>query len=168
MSVAATGSVLRVADIEWAAIASLFRRYGLECVVQADGANITGSFWGKSEAGIVGNTVYVRSDTPVHSLLHEACHIVCMTSKRRKGLDRDAGGGDLEEAAVCYLQIVLADCVVGVGRCRLLADMDAWGYSFRLGNALEWFQNDAGDAAEFLINHQLLDDSGAPTFQLRD
>ena len=68
-------------------------------------------------------------------LLHEACHYICMAPERRAGFDRDAGGDDLEESAVCYLQVLLADELPGVGRERLCADMDAWGYSFRLGNA---------------------------------
>jgi hypothetical protein len=90
-----------------------------------------------------------------------------MTEDRRAGLDRDAGGDDLEESAVCYLQVVLADHLDGVGRDRLMLDMDAWGYSFRLGNTRDWFQNDAEDAAEFLMNHGLLNAEGEPTFLLR-
>ena len=38
-----------------------------------------------------------------------------MSEERRKCLDRDAGGDDLEEAAVCYLQMLLADHLPG---CR--------------------------------------------------
>src|SRR2546423_12186413 len=57
-----------------------------------------------------------------------------MTPERRVGLDRDAGGSDLEEAAVCYLQVLLAGQLPGVGRERMFADMDHWGYSFRLGS----------------------------------
>ncbi|NIS90685.1 MAG: hypothetical protein GTN98_11520, partial [Woeseiaceae bacterium] len=49
----------------------------------------------------------MRSDTPVHSLLHETCHIICMSRERRAELETDAGGDDLEEAAVCYLQVLL-------------------------------------------------------------
>jgi hypothetical protein len=45
---------------------------------------------------------------------------------------------------------VLADQLPGVGRDRLMADMDAWGYSFRLGSTRAWFEHDAGDAREFL------------------
>jgi hypothetical protein len=90
-----------------------------------------------------------------------------MTEERRSGLLRDAGGNDLEESAVCYLQIVLADHIDGVGRDRLMLDMDAWGYSFRLGNTRDWFQTDAEDALEFLINHGLLSAAGEPTFRLR-
>ena len=33
---------------------------------------------------------------------------------------------------------------------RLMADMDAWGYSFRLGSARAWFENDAEDARRSL------------------
>ena len=90
-----------------------------------------------------------------------------MTEDRREGLDRDAGGDDLEESAVCYLQVVLADYIDGIGRDLLMLDMDAWGYSFRLGNTRDWFQSDAGDAVEFLKNHELLNAEGEPTFQLR-
>lgn len=128
---------------------------------------ITGSFWGDSEAGIKGHAVYARKDTPVHSLLHEMCHTICMSTKRRNNLDRDAGGDDLEEAAVCYLQIVLADELEGVGRARMMRDMDAWGYSFRLGSTRAWFDEDAGDAKSFLLKHKLIDDSGVPTWRLR-
>lgn len=128
---------------------------------------VTGSFWGDSEAGIVATEVYVRPDTPVHSLLHETCHTICMDESRRAGLDRDAGGDDIEEAAVCYLQVLLADEIEGVGRERLMRDMDAWGYSFRLGNTASWFKRDAEDAAEWLQQHGLIDAAGSPTFQLR-
>jgi hypothetical protein len=90
-----------------------------------------------------------------------------MTEDRRAGLDRDAGGDDLEEAGVCYLQVILADHIDGVGRDRLMLDMDAWGYSFRLARTRDWFQNDAEDAAEFLMNHGLLSTAGEATFRLR-
>tara|TARA_R110002096_G_scaffold46751_3_gene125128 strand:- start:219 stop:704 length:486 start_codon:yes stop_codon:yes gene_type:complete len=160
--------VLYVADIARGELTALLSRYGIELVLENDGSEITGSFWGDSEAGIVGTTVYVCNDTPIHSLLHETAHVVCMTADRRAGLDRDAGGDDLEEAAVCYLQVILADKLLGVGRDRLMSDMDAWGYSFRLGNTREWFQRDAEDAMAFLINHGLLSTDGQPTFVLRD
>ena len=160
-------AVLTVADVGDGALAGLLRRYELELVLQPGGETITGSFWGDSEAGVVGRTVYVRPDTPVHSFLHEACHVICMDEARRAGLDRDAGGDDLEEAAVCYLQVLLADHIEGVGRDRIMADMDAWGYSFRLGNTRDWFENDADDAREFLLNHELIDERNAPTMRLR-
>ena len=90
-----------------------------------------------------------------------------MTAARRSGLHQDAGGDDLEESAVCYLQIVLADQLADVGHDRLMLDMDAWGYSFRLGSTRAWFENDAEDAMDFLRNHGLLTVTGVPTFKLR-
>lgn len=156
-----------VADVPMASIETLLARYGLNIAVQQDGEAITGSFWGDSEAGVVGCTVHVRRDTPVHSLLHETCHIICMSGDRREQLEIDAGGDDLEEAAVCYLQVVLADALDGVGRERLMADMDSWGYSFRLGDTRSWFERDAEDARKWLIDHALLDSNDSPVFRLR-
>ncbi|MDJ0828109.1 MAG: hypothetical protein QNJ16_21755, partial [Rhodobacter sp.] len=82
-------------------------------------------------------------------------------------LDTDAGSDDLEECAVCYLQILLADALAGLGRARMLADMDRWGYSFRLGSAAAWFAQDAEDARAWLARHGLIDADGEPTFRLR-
>ena len=160
-------AVLTVDDIGRDVLDKLLGRYGLTLVVQGDDEAIRGSFWGDSEAGIVSAEVFVRRDTPVHSLLHEACHVICMDGARRRGLDTDAGGDDLEEAGVCYLQILLADEITGVGSERLMADMDAWGYSFRLGQTSAWFREDAEDAREFLVKQSLIDDRGRPTFRLR-
>ena len=159
--------VITVGDTGHEVLAALLGRFGLSLVVQQESEDITGSYWGDSEAGVVGRSVFVRPDTPVHSFLHESCHVICMDAPRRDGLDRDAGGDDLEESAVCFLQVVLADYIDGVGRDRLMADMDSWGYSFRLGNTRNWFENDAGDAREFLVNHGLVGSSGKPTFLLR-
>lgn len=160
-------NVLAVADIGIELLASFLCRFDLKLVIHDHDEPIRGSYWGDPEAGIVGKTVYVRTDTPVHSLLHEVCHVICMTRDRRERLERDAGGDDLEEAGVCYLQIVLADCIDGVGRERLMHDMDAWGYSFRLGSTRKWFEQDAEDARKFLIEQQLLTARGEPTFTLR-
>lgn len=167
MAAVANRNVLTIADVALGELVSLLSQYDLQLRVQNDNEPITGSYWGDSEAGIVGKTVYVRRDTPVHSLLHESCHVICMTPDRRERLDRDAGGDDLEEAGVCYLQVVLADRISGVGRERLMQDMDAWGYSFRLGSTREWFENDADDARKFLINHSLLNQHGEPVVALR-
>src|SRR5262245_39888973 len=129
--------------------------------------NLPGSYWGESEAGLRGNVLYVRADTPLHSLLHELSHFVCMSSARRTALDRDAGGDDAEECAVCYLQILLADELPMLGRERMLTDMDAWGYTFRLGSAGAWFSEDAADARAWLTTEGLVDAGGQPTFALR-
>jgi hypothetical protein len=156
-----------VSDVSRASIEALLSAYGLALCVQPDGQAITGSYWGDSEAGVIGRTVFVRGDTPVHSLLHETCHIICMSDERRERLETDAGGDDLEEAAVCYLQIILADEIENAGRDRLMADMDAWGYSFRLGSAGSWFEKDADDARKWLIDKGLLTESGSAIFRLR-
>ena len=159
--------VLTVADIGHEVLSEFLGRFDLELIVQPTDEVIAGSFWGDSEAGIVGHSIFVRPDTPVHSLLHESSHVICMDGDRRSRLDRDAGGDDLEESAACFLQILLADHIAGVGRERVMADMDAWGYSFRLGSTRAWFENDAEDAKKFLLNHNLIDTSGKPTFFLR-
>ena len=160
-------SVLTVNDVGHEVLATFLERYGLELIVQAAGEEITGSFWGESEAGVAGLAVYVRGDTPVHSFLHETCHILCMDGERRSRLDRDAGGDDLEESAVCFLQVLLADCIEGVGRARVMADMDSWGYSFRLGDTRWWFERDAEDARKWLIDQGLLRTAKTPVYRLR-
>ncbi|HSN52981.1 MAG TPA: hypothetical protein VLS87_10645 [Woeseiaceae bacterium] len=162
-----TTPVLRVADVRFRKLTELLGRFGLSLELLDDGAPITGSYWGEPEAGVVGRRVYVRLDTPVHSLLHETCHVICMDGDRRAGLVRDAGGDDIEEAAVCYLQVVLADYLPGVGRDRLMQDMDSWGYSFRLGSSRAWFESDAGDARDWLLERGLLGAAGRPLFVLR-
>ena len=167
MDAAVNSNVLVVRDVSYVVLESLLHRYGLKLVLCKDNESVTASFWGNPEAGILGDTVYIRSDTPIHSLLHETCHVICMTRERRERLNGNAGGDDLEEAAVCYLQIILGDYVDGVGRERLMSDMDRWGYSFRLGSTRKWFGQDAEDAREFLINQRLLTVNGNPTFTLR-
>lgn len=164
---ALSASVVTIAELEFACVAALAARFTLSLTRVDDDQPIPGSFWGEPEAGISGLTIYVRGDTPLHSLLHELSHVVCMDPARRKVLDRDAGGSDAEEAAVCYLQVLLADEVPGIGRHRLMSDMDAWGYSFRLGSTRAWFENDADDARRWLAQHALLLADGAPAFCLR-
>ena len=118
---------------------------------------IPGSFWGDAEAGLKRDTLIVRADTPLHSALHEAGHYVCMSDTRRAVLDTDAGGTYAEENAVCYWQIMVCDRLAGISRADMCRDMDAWGYTFRLGSAAAWFARDAEDARDFLIRHGLLD-----------
>jgi hypothetical protein len=155
--------MLLLSSIDRVAVALLLKRYGMELCLVAPEEIIPGSYWGESEAGLRGDRLYARLDTPIHSILHEACHYICMAPERRAGLDRDAGGDDLEESAVCYLQVVLADELPGVGRKRLWEDMDAWGYSFRLGNARIWFEEDAEDARQWLCDHGVIDAGNRPT-----
>ena len=155
--------MLLVSGVDGVALALLLARYGLTLALVAAEEEIPGSYWGDSEAGLRGDSLYARLETPLHSVLHEACHYVCMTPERRAGLDRDAGGDDLEESAVCYLQVLFADELPHVGRERLFTDMDAWGYSFRLGSSRAWFAQDAEDARAWLLQHGIIDSSGLLT-----
>jgi hypothetical protein len=165
--VTAAPAVLLLNATDRVALALLLGRYGIALTLVAPGQGIPGSYWGHSEAGLKGERLYARLDTPVHSVLHEASHYVCMTPERRAGLDRDAGGTDLEESAVCYLQVLLADEVPRMGRARLLSDMDAWGYSFRLGSTRAWFEEDATDARDWLCRHGVIDAGGRLTGAVR-
>ena len=159
--------VLLLGDVDHEAVASLLGRYGLMLERVVPGEGIPGSYWGESEAGLKADRLYARIDTPVHSILHETCHYICMSPRRRAGLDTDAGGDDSEESAVCYLQVLLADGLAAVGRSRLFADMDAWGYSFRLGGARVWFDQDAEDARLWLRRHGVTDEADRPTGRCR-
>lgn len=159
--------MLLISDLDPESIEALLRKFQLSIEFLPDGRPISGSFWGESEAGIVGGRVFVRGDTPIHSLLHEVSHIVCMTPQRRAKLHGNAGGDDPEECAVCYLQIILGDELPGAGAARIMQDMDDWGYSFRLGSARRWFEEDAEDAREWLCGQRLLRADLRPTFRLR-
>jgi hypothetical protein len=160
-------AVLRLADIDAAELGGLLARFGLRLVRCKDSESIPGSYWGDDEAGLVADRLYARTDTPLHSILHEACHYICVTPQRRRRLDTDAGSDDAEENAVCYLQVLLADCLSSMGRARMFADMDAWGYSFRLGSSRAWFERDAEEALQWLIARDLVDRQARPRWQLR-
>jgi len=154
--------VLTCGQVGLPGLRQLLDPYGITVQRLAVDNQIPGSFWGEPEAGLVGNTLYVRDDTPVHSALHEACHWICMDEQRRSTLHTDAGGDVAEENAVCYLQILLSDQIPGFGRERQFADMDAWGYSFRLGSARTWFEQDAEDARHWLLQTGLIDAQERP------
>jgi hypothetical protein len=167
VSAALSARVLAAGEGHWASLVALLARHGLTLARVGPGAEIPGSYWGAPEAGLKGATVFARADTPVHSVLHEACHALCMDGARRAGLERDAGGDFEEENAVCCLQILLAGELPGVGCIRLMQDMDAWGYTFRLGSAGAWFATEAGEAHDWLRAHGLTDERGRPTFRAR-
>lgn len=162
----AAGVVL-LADLDGAEIAALLSAYGARLERVPAGSAIPGSYWGDAEAGLIGNVVYARADTPAHSFLHELCHYICMDDARRASLATDAGGTDDEECGVCYLQVLLAQRLTGFGAERCLADMDAWGYSFREGSARAWFDGDGAFALAWLLAHGLVDSAGRPTLALR-
>ncbi|MFL6548178.1 MAG: hypothetical protein ACJ8OJ_05750 [Povalibacter sp.] len=156
------------AEISATDVRALLATYGMELVLVDENAQIPGSYWGDAEAGLLGNQLYVRLDTPVHSILHEACHFICMDQNRRDELERDAGGDYAEENAVCYLQIILAEHIPDFSRERMLRDMDLWGYTFRLGSAQAWFEQDAADARVWLEQHGILTGHQIPTGRRRD
>ena len=156
-SMVEAASVLTLADIHFDDAAALLHRFGLSLQRVADGAPIPGSYWGECEAGIIGNAVHARSDTPVHSLLHEAGHLIVLPPERREAVHTDATDSIPEEDAVCVLQGLLGDALPGVGRDRVLADMDRWGYTFRLGSARAYVDHDADDAWAWLQARGLVD-----------
>jgi hypothetical protein len=160
-------AVVVLADLDRRDVTHLLACYGARLVELAPHESIPGSYWGESEAGLVGNAVYVRADTPAHSLLHELCHYVCMDDERRASLATDAGSNDDEESAVCYLQVLLARRLRGFGIERCLRDMDAWGYSFREGSTRAWFEGDGTHARDWLLAHGLIDAEQEPFNELR-
>jgi hypothetical protein len=159
--------VLLCNEINLKHLQSLLEHYGMEIKTVGDNQDIPGSFWQPPEAGLKNSTLYIRNDTPAHSALHEACHYICMDDARRKNLDTDAGGSAIEENGVCYLQILLSDFIPEMKQDRMLNDMDTWGYSFRLGSAKAWFEQDAEDAHEWLLKNKLITIDNKPTWSVR-
>ena len=160
--------MLLLKDVSINKLRMLLRQFQLELFILETQAKIPGSYWGEPEAGLIKNQVYVRPDTPIQSLLHESCHAICVDEQRRKTLHTDAGGRTpAEENAVCYLQILLSKEIPEMGQVRMLKDMDDWGYSFRLGSAKRWFEEDAEDAKEWLISYGLIDKNEQVLFVLR-
>lgn len=162
-----TEQCVKLSQLRAGSAKALIASYGMTLRTVTDNAPIPGSYWGESEAGLIGNEIFARRDTPVHSLLHEFAHAVCMDTQRRNNLHTDAGGTDIEECAVCYLQILLADALPKLGKERLMRDMDAWGYSFRLGGTRRWFLHDAQDARQWLMSHRLINAAQSPFKRLR-
>ena len=151
--------MLTIADIGFEAPRALLARYGLVLIQVEDSLAIPGSFWGECEAGVIGHCVYARFDTPVHSLLHEASHLMVIPEEKRSNIHTDASDSVAEEDAVCILQALLGDELTGVGRERIWTDMDTWGYTFRLGSAKAYFENDANEAFAFLLARRLINTS---------
>jgi hypothetical protein len=149
--------MLTLADVPFEDVETLLARYGLQLQRVDDNQPIPGSYWGECEAGLIGSTVYARADTPLHSLLHEASHLIVLPPERRAAVHTDATDSVEEEDAVCVLQALLGDALPDVGRERVLADMDAWGYTFRLGSARAYFESDSDCAWQWLHDRGLAD-----------
>lgn len=148
-------------------LTALLAHYQLQLIQVADDEDIPHSFWGTPEAGRLGSTLYIRTDTPIHSLLHEACHYICMPQTQRRQSHIDAKGSTLEENACCYLQIILADYIPQLNRHILMYDMDCWGYSFRLGSTARWFFADSEETRQWLITQKILTSANTPSWNLR-
>ena len=160
-------TVLLCSDINLKHLQSLLERYGMKIITVDVNKAIPASFRQPPEAGLINNRLYIRNDTPVHSALHETCHYICMNETRRKNLDTNAGGSYEEEDSVCYLQILLSEYLEEMKRLRMFSDMDEWGYSFRLGSAKAWFEQDAEDAHEWLVNNKIITSDNTPTWSVR-
>ncbi len=148
--------MLTLSDIGFEAPRQLLARYRLELIQVEANTPIPGSFWGECEAGVIGSQVFARLDTPVHSLLHEACHLIVLPEEKRADVHTDATDSVAEEDAVCVLQAILGDELPSVGRESIWADMDEWGYTFRLGSAKAYFENDAHTAFQFLVDKKII------------
>jgi hypothetical protein len=150
-----------------ATLVCLLARFGMVLQLIPAQSAIPGSYWGDDEAGLISNTLYARADTPLHSILHEASHWITCSPEKRAILDTDAADNQDEENATCYLQLLLADHLPGFGRARAFTDMDAWGYSFRLGSAARWFNEDASAERAWLKTYGLIDDVDTVLFCVR-
>src|SRR5688572_8298458 len=60
-------ALLRLSSIDRVDVAMLLSRYGLELVLVAPQESIPGSYWDGSEAGLKGDRLFARTDTPIHS-----------------------------------------------------------------------------------------------------
>ncbi len=154
-------------EIDITSLCCALNIYGIEINEVPEDILIPYSYWGTPEAGRKNNTLYVRCDTPVHSILHETCHFVCMPEKQRLSNNIDAAGSSKEENASCYLQILLSDHIGDFTREMHMQNMDEWGYSFRLGSATAWFYQDAEDAKKWLQDQMIIDQYSNITWKLR-
>ncbi len=161
-------AIITCSELTQMALEKLLSPYHLNIKIVEKNTPIPGSFWGDNEAGLIANKLYIQNNTPVHSALHEACHYICMDNIRRTELDTNAGGDYDEENAVCYLQLLLSEHLDSYSKQQQFQDMDNWGYSFRLGSAKRWFNDDASDAKQWLIEKNLINIHQQPTWQLRN
>lgn len=156
-----------IADFPSQQISQWVETFGATVRRVESGDPIPGSYWMAPEAGLVGDNIFVAPDTPVHSLAHELGHYICMPASHRASLHTDAGGSEFEECAVCYLQLSLAKSGLGIPFATSFKDLDDWGYSFRLGSAQRWYEEDAELEREWLLDQGLLNSQGLPTGHLR-
>jgi len=56
--------VLTLEQIDVEFVELMLRSYGLDLVRVDENAPIPGTYWGEPEAGLIGNAIYARGDTP--------------------------------------------------------------------------------------------------------
>ncbi len=149
-------------------VQNILSHYGLSLQLVNIENEIPYSYWGTPEAGRKQNTLFAQTKTPLHSVLHEACHYVCMPAHHRTCKAIDAAGGVEEENATCYLQVLLAEHIDGYSSQLIMQDMDRWGYSFRLGSCSAWFDKDAEDVQAWLMQHKIINHNNQITWNLRN
>jgi len=122
---------------------------------------------GEREAGLIGAKIFARLDTPLHSVLHESAHFICMTPERRAGLDTDAAETTRKRprCAICKW--------FWRTRCRGWAE-SAYAAIWMNGLHLQaWARRGVvyggrrGMRAAGLVRHGLLDLQGAVTYACR-
>ena len=150
--------MLRINGIDRVALAMLLARYGLELTLVAPQEVIPGSYWGDSEAGLIGHRIHARLDTPLHSVLHEAAHSICMTPERRAGLDTDAGGDDAGGVRRVLSAGAAGRCAAG-GRAASGCSATWTSGATASGWAAQQpgSNQDADDARAWLVKHGVLD-----------
>ena len=82
--------MLRLNGVDRVSLSVLLSRYGLTLTLIAPQEVIPGSYWGDSEAGLKGDRLYARLDTPVHSVLHEAAGPTTLSDVSRATTDLTA------------------------------------------------------------------------------
>src|SRR3569833_2073887 len=76
-------NVVTCGEIQLSALQDVLSPYGIDVLPVPDAQPIPGTHFGDPEAGLIAHRLYIRSATPVHSALHDACHYLCMASARR-------------------------------------------------------------------------------------
>src|SRR3569833_1362802 len=106
-------NVVTCGEIQLSALQDVLSPYGIDVLPVPDAQPIPGTHFGDPEAGLIAHRLYIRSDTPVHSALHEACHYICMDSARRATLLFVVGGGFVVVFGVCFLFFLFVVCLCG-------------------------------------------------------
>ena len=132
-------------DIGFDDVAALLARYGLAARARRRRRADPRQLLGRTRSRPDRPRVHARDDTPVHSLLHEAAHLIVLPPERaRRAYRRHRFGRGRRRR---LRAAVAARRRPARRRPRaLMADMDAWGYTFRLGSARAYFERDAEDA----------------------